>query len=87
MTTEQNFLRLQLNDLNVSEDWKEVLISFLIVRRMIILYPLQKRQIENISKLNSDEVYKLAHDIQDPSVTLSVLEETAIDLSQTIEMV
>ena len=80
MTIEQNFLRLQLNDLNISQRWKEALINFLSYRRMIVLYPLQKRQIENISKLNSDEVYKLAHDIQDPSITLSLLEKTAIDL-------
>jgi len=80
MTKEQIFLNLQLKELIIDDKWKLAFLNFLPFRRMIILYPLQKRQIENISKLNSNEVYKLAHDIQDPSITLADLEKLAIEL-------
>jgi len=80
MTTEQNFLRLQLNDLDCSDKWKKAFIELLPKLRMIILYPTQKSQIENISRLNNDEVYLLAKDIDNPSITLSLLEKTSIDL-------
>ena len=80
MSREQNFIRLQLNDLNCSEKWKEIFLKLLPKRRMIILYPTQKSQIENISRLDNDEVYNLAKDINNPSITLSFLEKTSIDL-------
>jgi len=80
LTTEQRFLNLQLKELLISDKWRLAFLNFLPFRRMIILYPLQKRQIENISKLNSDEVYKLAHNIQDPTITLADLEKLAIEL-------
>ena len=83
MSREQNFLRLQLNDLNCSEKWKKIFLELLPKRRMIILYPTQKSQIENISRLDNDEVLRLAKDINNPSITLSFLEKTSIDLHFT----
>ena len=44
MSREQNFLRLQLNDLECSEKWKKIFLELLPKRRMIILYPTQKSQ-------------------------------------------
>ena len=78
-TKEQNFLNLQLKELNVSDKWKLAFLNFLAFHRMIILYPLQKQQIVNISKLDIDEVYKIAHDVQDPTITLTDLEKLAIE--------
>jgi len=80
MTKEQNFLRLQLNDLECSRKWKKIFLEFLPKRRITILFPIQKSQIENISRLDNDEVYTLAKDINNPSITLSLLEKTSIDL-------
>lgn len=77
MTIEQSFLILQLRGLKVSDRWKEALIELLLHRRMIILYTKQKRQIENISKINSDEVYLLAQDIKNPSIDLDYLEKVS----------
>jgi len=79
LTTEQRFLNLQLKELNISDKWKLAFLNFLPFRRMIILYPLQKQQIVNIAKLDIDEVYKIAHDVQDPTITLTDLEKLAID--------
>lgn len=79
LTTEQRFLNLQLKELNISDKWRLAFLNFLPFRRMIILYPLQKRQIENISTLNIDEVYKIAYDVQDPTITLTDLEKLAIE--------
>ena len=80
MTREQNFLKLQLDDIECSRKWKEIFLELLPKRRMIILYPTQKSQIANISRLDNDEVYSLAKDINNPSITLSLLEKTSIDL-------
>lgn len=80
MTKGQNFLRLQLNSLDCSRKWKKIFIELLSKRRIIILDPIHKSQIENISRLNSDEVYLLATDVNNPSITLSLLEKTSIDL-------
>lgn len=79
LTKEQSFLNLQLKELNISNKWKLAFLNFLPFRRMIILYPLQKEQILNISKLDIDEVYKIAHNVQDPTITLTDLEKLAID--------
>jgi len=75
MTTEQRFLNLQLNELTVSQEWKDLLLELLPCRRMIILYPLQKQQIETISKINNKDVFLLANNYNDPDITLNFLEE------------
>lgn len=79
MTTEQSFLTLQLNELKVSSRWKSLLLELLPCRRMLILYPLQKRQIENISKIDSDKVYLLAQDIKNPAIDLDYLEQVSME--------
>lgn len=79
MTTEQSFLTLQLNGLKVSKRWKNLLLELLACRRMIILYTKQKRQIEHISKIDSDEVYLLAQEIQNPSIDLDYLEQVSME--------
>jgi len=79
MTTAQRFLNLQLNELIVSQKWKDLLLELLPCRRMIILYPLQKQQIETISKINNKDVFLLANNSNDPDITLNFLEECSIN--------
>ena len=77
---EQRFLRLQLNDVEVSARWRELFLNLLPFHRMIILYPLQKQQIENISRVNSDEVFSMAKDYENTSATLEDLERYSTEL-------
>jgi len=77
---EQRFLRLQLNDVEVSARWRELFLNLLPYNRMIILYPLQKQQIENISRVNNNQVFQLAKDYKKTAVTLELLERYSTEL-------
>jgi len=79
LTTKQRFLKLQIDELKISNRWRDLFLELLPYRRMIILYPLQKQQIKNISNIDSDEVFKLAQDIINPSITLTLLEKLSIE--------
>jgi len=72
MTTEQNFINLQLNDLEIFPRWKELFLELLPRNRMIILYPIQKQQIENISRINNNNVFLFAKAFNNPYTTITV---------------